>query len=128
MLTATYSLVTISTEQENARTGLAELQQYVHRTWCGLDRIDFALLEQSLNRLTQFDRFIHCRKIEAHLIPALRHADGETDTLISELDALSAKASSVLCAIDEQLADAFDLGSIQVTEISRLMEQYCHYL
>ncbi|HJV81036.1 hypothetical protein [Noviherbaspirillum sp.] len=73
----------------------------------------------------QFDKFCRNRKIERYLIPAIRTASGEAEALIGELDALSTKAAGFLRFVSDQLAGAFDLGSIKVNEVIHAMESYC---
>ncbi len=128
MLTATYSLVAITAEQDNARSILRRLQHYIQTTWNGLQSIDFAAIETSFNRLMQFDEYCHSRKIEMYLIPALRSASREAELLIAELDVLSTKASNALRSIGDQLAAAFDRSNIKVNEVYHSMELYCHHM
>lgn len=125
MLTATYSLVAIAAEQDNARRRLHRLQQYIHAAWKGLQNMDFGFLEAALNKLVQFDKYCRTRKVEMYLIPALRNTDREADALIAELDGISAAGMSILSSIGDQLGAAFYAGRVHFTEIYRSMELYC---
>jgi len=128
MLTATYSLVAIAAEQENARSRLDRLQQYIHSAWKSLQHIDFGFIENALNKLMQFDKYCRSRKIEMYLIPALRNATHEAESLADELDRLSATATSILRSIGEQLTAAFFSGRISFPEICQAMDLYCRKL
>lgn len=125
MLTATYSLVAITAEQDKARSMLGRLRQYFQATWRGLQGFDFAFLETAFNRLMQFDKFCRNRKLEVYLIPAMRGVSTEAEALIEELEALSAKAACLLRFVGDQLAGAFELGSIKINEVCHAMESYC---
>ncbi|GAB3543826.1 hypothetical protein GCM10027343_17910 [Noviherbaspirillum agri] len=128
MLTATYSLVAIAAEQDNTRSRLDRLQQYIHTAWKSLQSIDFGFIENALNKLMQFDKFCRNRKIEVCLIPALRRASREAEVLVEELDALSSAASNILRSIGEQLTAAFFAGQIRFSEICQAMDLYCRKL
>lgn len=124
MLTATYSLVAIAAEQDNARSMLYRIQHYIQATWKGLQNIDFAFLETAFNKLMQLDKYCRRRKIEVYLIPALRGASREVDALITELESLSTKGLNILCSVRDQFASAFDKGSIRGNEICRAFSRY----
>ena len=128
MLTATYSIVAITAEQEKTRSILYKLQQYVQTTWKGLQNIDFSFFGNAFDRLMQFDHQCRVRKIELYLIPALRSASREADALIAELDAISVKATSLLRSIGDRLNSVFDLGSHAAHELCHAMDSYCNHL
>ncbi|HZW12267.1 MAG TPA: hypothetical protein VFF81_03620 [Noviherbaspirillum sp.] len=128
MLTATYSLVAIAAEQDTARSRLDRLQKYIHSAWKSLQNIDFGFIENALNKLMQFDKYCRTRKIEMYLIPALRNATREADTLVEELDALSSAATNILRSIGEQLTATFFAGRIRFSEICQAMDLYCRKL
>lgn len=125
MLTATYSLVAIAAEQDKTRAMLTRLQQYLQNTWRGLQSIDFSFLETAFGKLMQFDKYFGARKLERYLIPAMRHASREAESLVVELDALRAKGVGILRSIGEQLADAFDTSAVKVNHLCHAMESYC---
>lgn len=128
MLTATYSLVAIAAEQDNARSMLSKFRQYLQATWRNLQNIDFTFLESAFNKLMQFDTYCRNRKLELYVIPALRNTSREADLLIGELDSLSAKGMSLVRLVRDQLAAAFDISTVKVTDIYAAMEHYCNYL
>ena len=125
MLTATYSLVAIAAEQDKTRAMLTRLQQYLQSTWRGLQSLDFSFIETAFGKLMQFDKFFGARKLERYLMPALRDAGKEAETLMTELDALSAKGAGILRSIGEQLAEAFEMSAVKINQICHAMESYC---
>jgi hypothetical protein len=104
---------------------LSRLQQYIQTTWKGLQNIDFAFLETAFGKLMQFDTFLGARKLERYLMPALRHAGREAETLVAELDTLRTKGANILRSIGEQLAEAFEASSVKINQICHAMESYC---
>lgn len=128
MLTATYSLVAIAAEQDNARSMLSRFRQYLQATWKGFQGFEFAFLEKAFNKLLQFDAYCRNRKLERFVIPALRNASKEADVLIGELDALSNKGLSLIRFVREQIASAVDVTTTRVSDIYAAMEHYCNYL
>jgi hemerythrin-like domain-containing protein len=128
MLTATYSIVTISTEQNKTRRLLHRLQQHIRNAWNGLKNIDLASVESAFNHLTQFDKYCRSRKVEVHLIPAIRRVGNQADSLLMELEAFSASGMNILRALREQLGRAFKGGVLRVNEVCNSMELYCNKL
>jgi hemerythrin-like domain-containing protein len=126
MLTATYSIVTISTEQSKAHRILHRLQHYARTAWKGLMSIDLATVESAVNNLTQFDRFCHRRKIEVYVIPAIRRITRDADHLLAELEALSAGGMNVLRAMREQIGRACHERAMRVNDVCGSIELYCH--
>jgi hemerythrin-like domain-containing protein len=128
VLTATYSLVAITTEQDNTRSMLARLQHCIRTTWNGFQGIDFNFLQTTFDRLTRFDRYFRHRKLELYLIPALRSMSREAEALIADLEALSDKAMNIVRSIADQLSAAFDLNVVAINRICNAMERYCDHL
>lgn len=129
MLTATYSLVAITAEQDNARNVLRKLQQCIQNIWHSMQQIDFAFLDETFNKLFQFDEYCHHRKLELYVIPALHKSTREVDALLAELDALSESGIRALGTARNQLVDALEAGSVRVHDICLAMELYCdHWL
>jgi hemerythrin-like domain-containing protein len=128
MLTATYSIVTISTEQNKTCRILHRLQQHIRNAWNGLKNIDLASIESAFNNLTQFDKYCRSRKVEVHLIPAIRRVTSEADSLLAELEALSVSGMNILRSLREQLGRAYNEGVIRVNEVCNSMELYCSKL
>jgi hemerythrin-like domain-containing protein len=128
MLTATYSVVTISTEQNFTRRILHKLQTHIRSAWNGLKNIDRASIESAINNLTQFDKYCRSRKVEVHLIPAIRRVTHEADALLNELEALSASGMNILRSLREHLGRSFRDGAVLVNEVCHSVELYCSKL
>jgi hemerythrin-like domain-containing protein len=128
MLTATYSLVTISAEQKNIRNLLSRLREYIDSCVKGLEEPDLGKIEMALNKLTQFDRYCHARKVEAYLIPSVRGMAHEIDALLAELESMSARAIEMLKTAQEKLLQAIEQGVEKVRELFRVMQNYCDNL
>ncbi|MGV3654680.1 MAG: hypothetical protein ACO1N5_10725, partial [Noviherbaspirillum sp.] len=72
MLTATYSLVALSVEQEKAQSGLCALDEFIRKNSADPLQASPDVLEAALNELARFDQYYHERKVEIFIIPALR--------------------------------------------------------
>jgi len=86
MLIVTYSLVTLSVEQEKTRHILSTLQQRAQDCATYPQRRDAPGLESILNQLTHFDLACRQRNVELYLIPAIRRATQEADSILAELE------------------------------------------
>ena len=128
MLTATYSIVAISTEQKNARSVLFKLQQYIRSCLKKLQEVDVTTVESALNKLTQFDQYCHARKVEMYVIPAVRGTTREVDSLLSELESISERCIDILRSVQRQLRQAFDQGLVKLNELCNALEIYCDNL
>jgi len=128
MLTATYSLVALSAEQQNARTVLCRLQEHVQGCMESTQDLDLPQVESALNKLMQFDQYCHSRKVERFVIPAVRGATNEVDFLLAELESLSARGIDILRNAREQLRQMFEQGVIQLSELCSSLKFYCDNL
>lgn len=89
MLTATYTLVSLSVEQASIRVSLLSFQQYMHAQLRQQRQLTMAHLDYAgdwLNRLYQFG---YWRKVDQYLIPAIRQATPHADGLLAELNRLN---------------------------------------
>lgn len=128
MLTATYSLVTISTEQSKVRRILVKLQQCIRNAWRNLKENNLSSIESAFNSLSQFDKYFRTRKVEVYLIPAVRRATSNADTFLEELESLSAVGMDILRSVREQLRRAAEGGGVRIGDICNSMELYCSQL
>jgi hemerythrin-like domain-containing protein len=127
MLTATYSLVAIANEQNSMRHTLHKLHQRIRNAWNSL-QVDIERVESAFVTLTEFDTYCHQRKVEQCLIPAIRRATHEADSLIDELEALSTSGMRMLRSIGDQLRHAMEVGGARIHDVCATMDQYCHKL
>jgi hypothetical protein len=125
MLTATYSLVTLSVEQKNARCGLTALQQFISNSARNAVQPDEVVLETAINKLSEFDQYCHSRKVEMYVIPAIRKATREADPLLAELESLSFRGLCILGSLREGVRSAVGQGREKIEELCASMELYC---
>jgi len=128
MLTVTYSLVAISSEQQKVRRILARLQQSIAHLWKNLREVDLAGVEATIRKLTQFDRVLSQRKMACYVIPALKSATREADGVLEELDALSGFCDRLLRSLQQQAQQVLRQGVAKLKEVRRTMELYCSNL
>lgn len=128
MLTATYSMVALSTEQRKARSILAQLQEHIHGIVRDLQSVNRACVESALLKLEQFETYCHQRKVEMYVIPAIRKTTHEADPILAELESLSSTGMHILRSVQQQMRAAFDQGFFEVRKLCIAMEQYCNNL
>lgn len=128
MLTATYSLVALSVEQEKAQTGLCALEEFIRKNSADPIQVSPEALEAALNEFARFDQYCQERKVEIFVIPALRKATREADPLLEELESLSRQGHSLLSRARDGLRNAFQQGRTKVEELCRSLQQYCAHL
>jgi hypothetical protein len=128
MLTTTYSMVALSIEQRTAHSLLTTLQQTIKTSAKGLDAIGPNGLESAFEKLSRFDRYCHDRKVELYVIPAIRKATREADSLLAELESLSLRGLDILRSLRNELQSALDHGIAKIEEFCRSMDLYCSSL
>jgi hemerythrin-like domain-containing protein len=128
MLTATYSLITISAEQRNSRSILSRLQEYIRICLKKIQAHDLINLRAAFEKIAQFDQYCHARKMELYVIPSIRGMTEEVDSLIEELESISARGIDILRSAQEKLRNVFEQGVSQLSELCRSMDVYCENL
>lgn len=128
MLTATYSIVAITTEQDKTRSLLARVRQYLQSAWRGLQKFDRLFLDAAFGKLARFDKTLQARKLEVYLVPALRRAGTDAQALIAELERLSDSGRVLLRSIGAQLAGPFEMTAVRTDELFQAMERYCEQM
>lgn len=122
MLTATYTLVSLSVEQASIRVSLLAFQQYMHaqlrqhrqhrqHRQLTLAHLDYA--GDWLNRLYQFG---YWRKIDQYLVPAIRQATPHADGLLAELSRLNHAALESVNLIQRRTMAAVDNSEQQLEQ------------
>jgi hypothetical protein len=124
MLTATYSFVAISAEQDMARSLLYRLQQAVQNIWHSMQKTDLSFLEAAFDKLFQFDRFCRHRRLDLYVIPTLRSVTREADALLAQLESMRESGLAMLRTARERLAATFDSGNTRVHEAVHAMETF----
>lgn len=128
MLTATYSLVALSVEQENALYGLSALQQDIKHSAEEVKDTDPVELQSTVDKLSEFEQYCHQRKVEIYIIPAIRQATREADSLLAELDTLSSTGLGILRSLRDKLKLAFEQGVVMIEDLCNSMQLYCNNL
>lgn len=125
MLTATYSFVALTAEQDMARSVLQRLRQGVQNIWSGIQKVDFPFLREAFDKLFQFDHFCRHRKLDLYVIPVLRRVTHEADTLLEQLDSLRESSLAVLSTAKERLVATYDhAGTLHMHEAVHAMELF----
>ncbi len=125
MLTATYSLAAISAEQKNARSMLGRLQTYIHGLLNGMQERNMACVQRALEKLEQFEDYCRRRKVETHVIPAIRKRTHKADRLLGELESLRMRSAALLQALHRQLRLAVEQGAVEVGRVCVTLDACC---
>lgn len=129
MLTTTYSMVVLSSEQQNTRRILGTLEQYLHNaSWLCADGIDRVWLERVLHKLMKVDKYCHQRKVELYVIPALRRMAADAAGLLERLEALCTEAMRLLLQVCGQMERAVAGGAADVIALVTAIELYCRQM
>lgn len=130
MLTATYSLLSLSVEQKSVHKLLSSIQQLVQDSWAGKRCIDppIPILESVISQLTKLDEFFRQRKLEIYVIPAIRKATQEADSLLIELESLNAIGLGILESVRQQVRQGFNQSVTEVKTLYSSIELYCNHL
>ena len=131
MLTATYTLVSLSVEQASIRVSLLSFQQYMHaqlrqqRQQCQLSLAHLDYAGDWLNRLYQFG---YWRKIDQYLVPAIRQATPHADGLLAELNRLNHAALESVNVVQRCALAAIDSAEQleqQVEQLGAAIDSFC---
>ena len=128
MLTATYSMVAMATEQVRACTILNNTPAAIAAMWGNAQEGDLARMETALLCLTRFEHNCHQRKVEKFVIPAVRGASHEIDAIVGDLDTLSDVGLHCLNRAAEQWRMMFDRRAQRMAELCGAVESYCDCL
>ncbi|HYD60967.1 MAG TPA: hypothetical protein VEC35_11460 [Noviherbaspirillum sp.] len=129
MLTTTYSMVVLSSEQQNARRILGKLEQCLQdaSSACA-GGVDCAWLERVLHKLMQVDRYCHQRTVELYVIPALREAPAGAGDLLQRLDTLCTDAMRILLYVCSQFERAAAGVDVDIDALVSTIELYCRHI
>lgn len=129
MLTATYTLVSLSVEQASIRVSLLAFQQYMHAQLRQHRQLTLAHLDYAgdwLNRLYQFG---YWRKIDQYLVPAIRQATPHADGLLAELNRLNHAALDSVNLVQRRAMAAVDSSEQQleqqVEQLGAAIDSFC---
>lgn len=129
MLTATYTLVSLSVEQASIRVSLLAFQQYMHAQLRQQRQLTLAHLDYAgdwLNRLYQFG---YWRKVDQYLVPAIRQATPHADGLLAELNRLNHAALDSVNLVQRRAMAAVDSSEQQLeqqmAQLGAAIDSFC---
>jgi hemerythrin-like domain-containing protein len=128
MLTATYSLIAMETEQSNATNFLATTRQTIAALWVNMQDVDSERIQTALAKLTKLDQYFHHRKVEKFVIPAIRGVSSEIDAIIDDVEALTNSKMNTLNIAAEELKAGLEKRTSQLWDLYDAMEDYCESL
>lgn len=125
MLTLTYALVALSVEQRKVKGRVLELQQEIQ-----LDRKQRLLTNQAhveflVSQFIKLDEACRARNIEQYVLPAIRAATAEADSLLADIDALTLMGRITLKTVHARLRHATSRGSVELDFLCESLRQYC---
>jgi len=124
MLTATYTLVALSVEQTNMRVSLHAVQQLVQKSYAHQTALTAGQAEYVCDTLRGLYENCQRRKLDRFLLPALRRASGNADTLVAELEQLSRRAGEALATANGLLRSGID-SEERVEAFCTAVERFC---
>lgn len=125
MLTATYTLVSLSVEQASIRVSLLSFQQYMQAQLRLQRQLTVAHLDYAgdwLNRLYQFG---YWRKVDQYLVPAIRQATPNADGLLEELAKLNHAALESINLVQRRAMASIDSPGQQVEQLGAAIDSFC---
>lgn len=126
MLTATYSQIAISLEQNNAHRMLNKLTETIQTTlWNYQKTFDFEEVNTTLKKLLDFNHFCRQRKVETVMIPAVRRNSTEMQYFIAELDLLGVDSLRDIHYFFRERQVNKDFHDPNAEKLLSLMEEYC---
>ncbi|HEY0491294.1 MAG TPA: hypothetical protein VGD30_17420 [Telluria sp.] len=125
MLTATYTLVALSVEQASVRVSLQSLQKLVPSNFANKVALTPGQVSYVCDALHRLFHNCHWRKIDIFLIPAIRRATSQANSLLDELDALSDAAGQAIAGVVARVnAGPLD-GEGAVRQFCRGINEFC---
>lgn len=133
MLITTYALSTLSVEQKKERSFIGRIQHTLHVNAGTLHAIDPLRLESDLDQLSRFSESRHQHRVAGCLMPAVRRATHEADTLLADLESLGQTGSELLRYVRHSLRPAFADNATHgadgaIRQLCNSMERYCQNL
>lgn len=124
MLTLTYALVALSVEQKKVQGRLLELQQSVQRERNREETIEQAKAESLLTDFLQLDDACLSRNVELFVLPAIRCATPEANSLLADIETLTSTGRIILKNLRKTAAQ----GVLEIDDFFEFLEMYCETL
>ncbi|WP_300753685.1 hypothetical protein [Janthinobacterium sp.] len=136
MLTATYTLVSLSVEQASIRVSLLAFQKYMHAQLHTQlhhqNQLTLAQWQYAADWLNRLYQSGYWRKVELYLIPAIRQATPHADGLIAELNHLQHAALESVNTVQQRAGAIIDTSQqqieAQIETLSASVDAFCQAL
>ena len=136
MLTATYTLVSLSVEQASIRVSLLAFQKYMHAQLHTQlhhqNQLTLAQWQYAADWLNRLYQSGYWRKVELYLIPAIRQATPHADGLIAELNHLQHAALESVNTVQQRAGVTVDNSQqqieAQIETLSASIDAFCQAL
>jgi hypothetical protein len=125
MLTLTYALVALSVEQRKVKGRVLELQQDIQVERKQRLLTNQAHVESLVSQFIRLDEACRSRNIERYVLPAIRSATAEADSLLADIDALTLMGRITLKTVHARLRQAATRGSFELDFLCDSLQQYC---
>lgn len=125
MLTATYTLVALSVEQASVRVSLQSLQKLLPTNFLNQSALSAGQVSYACDALQRLFHNCHWRKIDIFLIPAIRRATAQANSLLDELDALSDAAGQAIADVVARVNAGPIDGERAVRQFCKAIETFC---
>lgn len=125
MLTATYSLVSLSVEQASVRVSLLSFQKYMQLQLRHQQQLSLVQLQFAGEWLSHFYQNGYWRKIDQYLIPAVRQAAPQADRLLAELNSLNLAALDSVNMVQQRVLTSLGSAMQQPAALSAAIDSFC---
>lgn len=125
MLTATYTLVSLSVEQASMRLSLLSFQKVMHVQWRHQRQLTSAQLRDVAASLGRLAHHSYWRKVDQYLIPVIRQAAPRCGPLLDELDSLNSAALASVAAVQQCAFAALDSSTQQIDALCAAVDVFC---
>ncbi len=128
MLTLTYALVALSVEQKKVQGRLLELQQGLQKERSRKLNAEQSELESLLADFVLLDDACRSRNMELYVLPAVRSATSEADSLLADIETMTSMGRIILRNVRTNLRRVASQGSVGVNDFFDSLESYCQNL
>jgi hypothetical protein len=125
MLTLTYALVALKVEQTRVQGRLAELQQRAQKERARKATFEQSKLESLLADFMLLDDACHSRNIELFVVPALRSATSEADSVLADMETLTSMGRILLRNVRTNLRKGAVQEAADINALFDSLETYC---
>jgi len=125
MLTLTYALVALKVEQTKVQGRLAGLQQRVQKERSRKITFEQDKMESLLGDFVLLDDACQSRNIELYVVPALRSATSEANSVLADIEALTSMGRILLRNVRNNLRKAATQGVFDINDFFDSLESYC---